>query len=245
MNRVILAKVSGKIIEDKEQSKDLIDQCKKIVYNHQYLDTIILIPGGGNTANLIRYIDHKLDVGDELVHWMAILAMDFNADQIHRKFSSVILIENLQELKKTIEEKKRGIYLFKPFSFLYNEDFLPHSWDITSDSIALSISHRLNLSTCFLIKNVEGIFLGKPRKIIKKISADKLKKLKENGKLADLKYKKTPFKKSQPVDNYLPLYVKKFGIDCIILKIKQNFLIRFFNSSIDRNNLGFTRILSS
>ncbi|MFO8018097.1 MAG: hypothetical protein R6U96_05635 [Promethearchaeia archaeon] len=237
--QIALAKVSGKIIEDKKKLKNLIIQCKKITYDKQYLKKIILIPGGGSSANLIRFINAQLKISNDLAHWMAILAMDFNADRIHRRFPSLKISDTIEKLKEDTESR---IILLKPFQFLYEEDALPHSWDITSDSITLYIAHKLKLSNCFLIKDVAGIYLKDEERVIKEITANEIIKLKKNNKLTNLGNKNENLKKSRPIDEYLPIYIKKFGIDCIFINFGENLLVRFFDESVNKQDLIFTKI---
>ena len=240
--KIIIAKISGKIIENRNKLSSLLNQFKEIIYKKKSLNKIIIIPGGGNAANLIRYIDSQINLSHSKAHWMAILAMNFNAEQISRNFLSLKVLESFKELKKILKMENKGIYLFKPYQFLFNDDFLPHSWDITSDSITLYLAHRLSLPDCFLIKNVNGIISKKTGEILKSITAEELGYLKKEENLILKRSEKYPLKSSQPVDNYVPKFVERFGITCIIINAMNNKILKYFDKSIDKQELQFTKI---
>ena len=63
----------------------------------------------------------------------------------------------LQKLINDNESKQ--ILIFGPYNYLSNEDVLPHSWEVTSDSITLFLAYKLKLDVCYLIKDIDGIFL--------------------------------------------------------------------------------------
>jgi 5-(aminomethyl)-3-furanmethanol phosphate kinase len=103
---------------------------------------LLIIPGGGIFADAVR----KLPVDDNSAHWMAIAAMDqygwFIASQGMR------VSDHLQE--------PDGPVVFLPYRSMRQHDPLPHTWDITSDSIAAWVADFLGLDI-LLLKPVEGI----------------------------------------------------------------------------------------
>ena len=138
-------------------------------------EKIILVPGGGIFADEVR----RMNADDETSHWMAILAME--------KFGYVISAlgipavdgfddclsgaggandtNSINSINSTNNEK---LLLLLPYRFMREYDPLPHSWDITSDSIAAwaasALSERIAGGeprvSLLLLKSVDGIRLG-------------------------------------------------------------------------------------
>ena len=132
-------------------------------------DKIILVPGGGIFADEIR----GMNADDETSHWLAVLAME--------KFGYIISalgVPATDSLADCIADfgdagTCRGAYcggktvVLLPYKPMREYDPLPHSWDITSDSIAAwaasELSERLSAGDChcrvslLLLKSVDGI----------------------------------------------------------------------------------------
>ena len=103
---------------------------------------VLLIPGGGIFANKIR--TKKLN--DEDAHWATIQAMNQ-----YGKFLSTYGLKTTEYLTLP----KNGLQILLPERIVREHDPLPHSWDVTSDSIALWVAQQLN-SRLFLIKSRSG-----------------------------------------------------------------------------------------
>ena len=138
-------------------------------------EKIILVPGGGIFADEVR----GMNADDETSHWLAVLAME--------KFGYVISAlgipavdgfddclsgaggandaNSIYSINSTNNEK---LLLLLPYRFMREYDPLPHSWDITSDSIAAwaasALSERIAGGeprvSLLLLKSVDGIRLG-------------------------------------------------------------------------------------
>ncbi|MFZ2535823.1 MAG: uridylate kinase, partial [Methanothrix sp.] len=127
-------KLGGSLIET---SRDLMQVLISLADEEDC--SFLVVPGGGPFADLIRGINVKRGLGDEAAHWMAVLAMEqyafFLADGNGARLSSEV----------RIPEKGR-VNVLLPYRALTEGDFCPeHSWDYTSDSIALLVAARLGL----------------------------------------------------------------------------------------------------
>ncbi|MHA1130998.1 MAG: amino acid kinase family protein, partial [Candidatus Helarchaeota archaeon] len=67
----------------------------------------------------------------------------------------------LEDIPKIIAETR--IPVFMPFHYLFENDPLEHSWDITSDSIAAYLAEVLHAQKLILLKDVDGIFTCDPK----------------------------------------------------------------------------------
>jgi len=238
---IAIFKFGGKILDN---SKDLTTTVAQLtqLYEDQIIKKIIIIPGGGTTANFVRELYNEFQINDEFAHWMAIFSMDFNGILLNKKFPHLSLFDSLDQIKK--EESFFSILL--PYNYLKLNDELPYSWNVTSDSITLYIAYKLGLTECFLIKNVDGIF-DKYQNLLKELSVEKFKELKAEEKLAKFPSDESDYKiKSKPVDPYLLTLIEKYKIPCTILNgASQELRIINYFGIADNDVKVYTKIYSS
>jgi len=103
---------------------------------------IIIVPGGGIFADTVR----KTRVNDDSAHWMAVAAMD--------QYGWVIASQGIRATALLQVPDKPVVFL--PYCSMQKHDPLPHSWDVTSDSIAAWVADMLGLEL-LLLKSVDGI----------------------------------------------------------------------------------------
>ncbi len=94
---------------------------------------VLVVPGGGPFADLVRDIDTEHGLSADAAHWMAVLAMDQYAYYLHDK-TGIELIPLLV--------RKKGVRIILPYEVLRRQDELPHSWDVTSDTIAAWMAYK-------------------------------------------------------------------------------------------------------
>ena len=233
-------KIGGKILENSANLKSTLSQLIQL-FEEKILQKIIIIPGGGSFANFVRRLDEDLQIGDDLAHWYAIYSMNYNGIILNEKYPNIEIIENL----KIIQESKQIFCVFLPYNFLRKDDFLPHNWDVTSDAIALYVASKLEISQCFLIKNIDGIFRS-DKELIKKISTFKYTELKVDNQLDHLEDGNNIIKKSKPIDSHILKLIDRYKIPCYILNGKPNNqrIIEFFDTNIPRQEKIYTKIFS-
>ncbi len=103
---------------------------------------VLIIPGGGRFADMVRISALPADQS----HWMAIAAMDMFGWRLSALGADVT--EDLCIPKKPL--------VFLPYLTMRRVDPLPHTWDITSDTIAAWSAHHLGLPLV-VVKSVDGI----------------------------------------------------------------------------------------
>lgn len=230
-------KIGGKILENSKNLEFTFSQLKKL-YEDNTLQKIIIIPGGGSYADFIRSSDENLVLGDDLAHWMAIFSMDYNGKELNKKFPD---LECINDFKK-IQSANNIFCIFLPYSYLRKKDELPHSWDVTSDSMAIYIANKLNLNECYLIKDIEGIY-SKNNEVIKEISTIQYREIKKSGRLAEIGLYQDNLKKSKPIDSYSLTLIDKYKISCILLNgtLQNSRIINYFKN-IELENQVYTKI---
>jgi 5-(aminomethyl)-3-furanmethanol phosphate kinase len=96
---------------------------------------LLVVPGGGRFADAVRDADRSLGLHPHTSHRMAILAME----QFGWLLSDLI----------------RGVPVLLPAGLPLDE--LPASWDVTSDSIAAWVTHRVGAERLVLVKSAEVV----------------------------------------------------------------------------------------
>jgi aspartokinase-like uncharacterized kinase len=93
------------------------------------------VPGGAGFADAVRDADRRFGLHAHTSHRMAILAME----QFGWLLSDLI----------------RGVPVLLPAGLPLDE--LPASWDVTSDSIAAWVAHRVGAERLVLVKAADGL----------------------------------------------------------------------------------------
>ncbi|WP_052515381.1 hypothetical protein [Dethiosulfatarculus sandiegensis] len=117
---------------------------------------LLVVPGGGLAADLVRDYDRRLGLSDDAAHWMAIMAMDQYGLLLADKIKRGRPVTSLEEAAAVAEEGLLPVML--PYAMLKAEDPLPHSWQVTSDSIAAWIGLRAGVRELVLLKSVDGLY---------------------------------------------------------------------------------------
>ena len=106
---------------------------------------LLIIPGGGPFADTVR----QCNVDNETAHWMAVAAME----QYGWFISSfgILTTDRIAVFQETT--------VFLPYRCLILADVLPHTWEVTSDTIAAWVAGTLGLDL-LVLKSVDGIYIN-------------------------------------------------------------------------------------
>ncbi len=149
---------------------------------------VLIVPGGGIFADTVREVYKDYSVGETAAHFMAVYAMNIYGLYLEDKGGI--------SAREKAEGELPAILL--PYKFIKERDELPHSWSVTSDSIACYIAAELGAEELILLKSVEGITKG--GKLVDVISTGELKGMKQSV-----------------VDSFLSRIVEEYRIRCRIL----------------------------
>ncbi|HJK66125.1 MAG TPA: uridylate kinase [Methanocorpusculum sp.] len=145
--RGVVVKVGGSLMDVAESVMRVLSQSPV---------PVLIVPGGGVFANGIR----DLGVDGTAAHWMAVSAMD----QYGWFLSTFgVAVDDVCSMPLA------GAKILLPYRVLRDADPLPHSWDVTSDTISAWIAGKLGCPL-ILLKSVDGVFLGGD--LLEEISAD-------------------------------------------------------------------------
>jgi len=180
---MIVVKLGGSLIHRaKEIVKEIVD------HSDESGECILIVPGGSVFADTVR----KVKASDEASHWMAVLAME----QYGYYIADGSEAEIVDDIVDDIDIEDKGTYILLPYALLKKKDELPHTWDVTSDTIAAWVAHSLG-ARFIKLTDVDGIFLNGELK--KELRARELQGI------------------ETCVDGELPRYLIKNKMNCEIL----------------------------
>ena len=111
---------------------------------------LLVVPGGGPFADAVREVDRQARLPDTAAHWMAVLAMDQYAHVVVSRLRGSVLVSVPREVTRALENDLLPV--LAPSRWLHEVDPLPHSWDVTSDSISAWVAGALGAARLVLVK---------------------------------------------------------------------------------------------
>ena len=103
---------------------------------------LLVVPGGGIFADAVR----QAGVNNDAAHWMAIAAME--------QYGWVLASQGMATTLHLKLPTKTCVLL--PYCVMRRQDPLPHTWDVTSDTIAAWVAGILG-ADLLVLKSVDGI----------------------------------------------------------------------------------------
>jgi 5-(aminomethyl)-3-furanmethanol phosphate kinase len=116
---------------------------------------LLVVPGGGEFADLVRQYDARLSLSPGVAHWMAVLAMEQYGHLLGDMTPGCGLVRTLAEVEACVSNGAIAILL--PHELLRRADPLPHSWSVTSDSIAAWLAREVGAQMLVLLKDSRGM----------------------------------------------------------------------------------------
>ena len=111
---------------------------------------ILIVPGGGPFADAVREVERRIHLSDDAAHWMAVLGMDQYAHLIAARLRDASTIDDPSQIAATLDERR--VPVLAPYRWMRAADPLPHSWDVTSDSIAAWVAGAVGARSVVLVK---------------------------------------------------------------------------------------------
>jgi aspartokinase-like uncharacterized kinase len=132
---------------------------------------VLLVPGGGATADAIRAFDSAHRLGEEASHWLALQALSLNARMLQELLPEARIVREIPEPEAPVrdaesapacasgsDENRSRSFLLDPFPFFHADEqrpnHLPHRWDVTSDSLAVRAATLAEAHELILLKSV-------------------------------------------------------------------------------------------
>lgn len=146
----VVLKVGGSLSRA-DALPDLCNQIGQLALRHD----LIVVPGGGEFADLVRKYDRNYSMSETAAHHMAILAMDQYGFLLGELTPNSILVSDILATNEPLSGRAPVLL---PSRWLFEADPLPHSWAVTSDSIAAWVAGQLEAPRLVLLKDVDGLF---------------------------------------------------------------------------------------
>jgi probable H4MPT-linked C1 transfer pathway protein len=142
----LVVKLGGGVLAQPDHFAAMLAAIATAARDHQ----LLVVTGGGPFAEAVRDVDRRLGLEDTAAHWMAVLAMDQYAHLIVSRLANGVLVSDAGEIGAALATGH--IPVLAPYRWLRQADPLPHTWEVTSDSIAAWIAGALGGRRLVLIK---------------------------------------------------------------------------------------------
>jgi hypothetical protein len=196
----VIVKIGGSLASYPKKLRTLCTKLAELSQEHK----LIVIPGGGEFADAVRKLDKRFSLSPSTSHRMAILGMDQYGLLLSDLLPSSHIVNNLEHLQETLDLGKLPVFL--PSTFLFADNALENSWDVTSDSIAIYVAGQLHATRTILVTDVDGVYTCDPKKssgakLIRELSARDLLRM----------------NKRTSVDKFLPKLLLQLQIECFVV----------------------------
>jgi 5-(aminomethyl)-3-furanmethanol phosphate kinase len=133
MTRPLVVKVGGSLFD----RPDLGPRLRRWLDANAPPETL-LVPGGGAAADAVRELQRTHGFDDEAAHWLALRAMTLNAHALAALLPGSCVIDGPDLAELAWEQSRRPVLAAFAFgeSDEAESDHLPHTWAVTSDSVA-------------------------------------------------------------------------------------------------------------
>ena len=152
MSSPIVIKVGGSLFDLPELARRLTEFLNALDRGRW-----LLVPGGGALVDAIRKLDATHVLGEEAAHWLALRTLSVNAF-----FLSRLLAGRRGIVSAAVDEwpalwRNGDVPILDAYAFALadeaRQDHLPHSWDVTSDSLAARVALLLGARRLILLKS--------------------------------------------------------------------------------------------
>jgi 5-(aminomethyl)-3-furanmethanol phosphate kinase len=120
-------------------------------------EPVLLIPGGGDGADVIRRLDRLHRLGEEAAHWLALRVLTVNAVFLARLLETKVVSSPGLPSSTTILD---------PHAFCLTDEGRPgalgHTWTATSDAIAARVAEVMGAELVLLKSTDRGTDLSWP-----------------------------------------------------------------------------------
>jgi aspartokinase-like uncharacterized kinase len=115
---------------------------------------LVIVPGGGPFADLVRETQKSIGFSDTAAHRMAILAMEQFGHVLLDRHQRLAAAQTLEELRQALAQGRIPVWM--PSSLAISAADVPASWDITSDSLAAWLADKLDAAALLLVKQTDA-----------------------------------------------------------------------------------------
>jgi 5-(aminomethyl)-3-furanmethanol phosphate kinase len=145
---VTVIKLGGSLMYSDELSAWL-----NSIESYAQTSNVIVVPGGGEFADLVRQLQKTHGFDDYIAHQMALLAMSQYGHYLAGINSKFRIVDDIDSISSSLGKSAPLIWL--PLALVGDNSKIAASWDFTSDSIALWLATELGAEKLILVKSVD------------------------------------------------------------------------------------------
>ena len=112
---------------------------------------VVIVPGGGEFADLVRNTQKERQFDDYVAHQMALLAMCQYGYLLNGMNKKLRIIEDMALFPSYFGKNLPLLWI--PMSLINNDSDIAANWDFTSDSISLWLATKLCATRLVLVKS--------------------------------------------------------------------------------------------
>jgi aspartokinase-like uncharacterized kinase len=116
---------------------------------------VLLVAGGGSLVDVLRDWDRQHQLGEETAHWLALRCLSVSAHFLASLLPGVKVVTDLASLLPNMST----LAVVDGHAFAQADQgrsgSLPHSWRVTSDSLAARIAHVAGARRLVLLKSTD------------------------------------------------------------------------------------------
>lgn len=193
----------------------VIEDILQTLLTFRKLGRFFVLPGGGVFADKTRDLYAKGALTEHGAHWMAIKALEMTGLMLRNAFADLNIFSRPAEFDAAWA--RGGVPAFFPFDYLYQTDELPHSWEVTSDSIAYYLGQQAGARYVFLVKDTDGIHHQEPHAdfrqnpVYPELTPAELQAIQERWEVDET------IPKYYCVDPYLPRLMEGADLPCVVI----------------------------
>jgi 5-(aminomethyl)-3-furanmethanol phosphate kinase len=118
---------------------------------------VLLIPGGGAAADLVRQADALDHLGEERCHWLALRSLQLTAHLLAARLDGGQVIGEIEHRHQAWQ--KGHIPILDMYAFALEDearaDHLAHQWAVSSDSLAARAAVVARMDELILLKSCD------------------------------------------------------------------------------------------
>lgn len=142
----IVVKVGGSLVG----YPDHLDRVLRTIAEASRHRRILIVAGGGPFADAVREVDRRIGLADTAAHWMAVAAMDQYAYLLASRAANAVVVDDRGSMHSALAGGR--VPVLAPSRMVRAADPLPHSWNVTSDSIAAWVAGVVGAPALILVK---------------------------------------------------------------------------------------------
>ena len=150
--RIAVYKLGGSLLS----LPDLVPRLERL-FEREAGPRRLLVSGGGAAADIVRGWDRLHGLGEERAHWLALESLRLNELLLAELLPGAAVVRSRGEAERAWDAG--GLPILCACDFLRQEERhaalpLPHTWDVTSDSIAAWVAAVWPADRLVLLKSV-------------------------------------------------------------------------------------------